>query len=355
MKIFNPVRLNAVRRGNITKLARERFADRTPTVDEFRTLFRAYYVHVAARRQAAAVAITVRWAARNFNFELSEKEARAILEGSPTQMYRDELGEYLMLTDAERERLGIWSILPCDVSPAELDDRRTAKAAKRQEKRRRRNGVKPRAAYLAEVKSKEPWVALGISRATFFRQKAKAACETGSVTASNISYPVTHLVSLTDTPCAERLSLREVGGCFKSRAQSLAAEQAKILVPNSPCNRGGGWLDFDYLNPTRGDVAMNIVAEMSDTRLADRTMLLLGMDAPTSWKEGETITVRRGGQFVTELVAVDDGLFSWSPYPWAEFHIELEKVGGSYVRARLTEDHMAIIAAQDRAASISRH
>jgi hypothetical protein len=63
----------------------------------------------------------------------------------------------------------------------EMDDIRTAKARDRQRTYRRGKGIQPRSEYLAAVKSAQPWVSLGISRATYFRRRKKASEENKNV------------------------------------------------------------------------------------------------------------------------------------------------------------------------------
>jgi hypothetical protein len=76
------------------------------------------------------------------------------------------LGERLQLTYAERARLQLKTVGPCDMSEAGM-------ALIRKQKKRQRNRVRyaqSRAAYLAASISKaKPWVAAGVSRATWYR------------------------------------------------------------------------------------------------------------------------------------------------------------------------------------------
>src|SRR5262245_26026159 len=52
-----------------------------------------------------------------------------------------ELGERQRLTNAERERLQLWSILPFDMTDAELAEQRKAKKRARAERARRKRGA----------------------------------------------------------------------------------------------------------------------------------------------------------------------------------------------------------------------
>jgi hypothetical protein len=87
------------------------------------------------------------------------------------------LGESLRLTNAEREGLGLWSILPCDVTQEDLAEQRKRKERERKRRKRKEDGHMTREEYRASVASQKPWIKEGVSRATWFRRKA----ETGSV------------------------------------------------------------------------------------------------------------------------------------------------------------------------------
>jgi len=98
---------------------------------------------------------------------------------------RKELGERMRLTDRERTAAKAWSILPVDITEEELKERAKERARWRRKERQRDQGVKPRIIWQQqnpEAKT-EPWKALGVSRATFYRRKAAGllASETGHV------------------------------------------------------------------------------------------------------------------------------------------------------------------------------
>ena len=82
------------------------------------------------------------------------------------------LAEKLRLADADRERLGITSIRPFDVSAEELLKRSKVKDCEGHRKRRRAAGCQPRSEYEAQSISKQqPWIAEGISRRTWYRRQ----------------------------------------------------------------------------------------------------------------------------------------------------------------------------------------
>jgi hypothetical protein len=85
------------------------------------------------------------------------------------------LGNRLRLTNAERERLRLFTIKPFDMTDTQLDEQSKVRRRKRCERKRRDQGIRSRAAYLAEMEAKpKPWIAEGIDRATWYRRRAKA-------------------------------------------------------------------------------------------------------------------------------------------------------------------------------------
>ena len=57
------------------------------------------------------------------------------------------LGQRLRLTNAERERLRLWTIAPCDMSAEDMAEQRKAKARERMRRYRAKRGAKTRAEY----------------------------------------------------------------------------------------------------------------------------------------------------------------------------------------------------------------
>ena len=102
------------------------------------------------------------------------REHAPYLEGVLANGYlpkREELGAAIGLTYAQREANRIYTIAPVDKTKAELEALQREAKREREQRRRQRNGAMSREAYLAAVKSEQPWLALGISRATYFRRK----------------------------------------------------------------------------------------------------------------------------------------------------------------------------------------
>jgi hypothetical protein len=142
-----------------------------------------------------------RWLDRYTPWMDADKRA-AILNMSPHCYSKKSLGQHLELYDEDRERLGIRTIEAVDVSEEQREAINAGKRLKTQERRRRRNNIKPREQYLESVKGPEPWLALKISKATYYRRglHKQEQGETGSDThLSSISFTPRLTVSVSDT------------------------------------------------------------------------------------------------------------------------------------------------------------
>jgi len=93
-----------------------------------------------------------------------------------------EIGKRLGLTNAEREALKLWPFLPIDKTAEEISEIARARRNNRRREKRRASGVRSRAAYLAELGNKpKPWVAAGVSRATYYRKRKRDEVRRGPV------------------------------------------------------------------------------------------------------------------------------------------------------------------------------
>jgi hypothetical protein len=102
-------------------------------------------------------------------------ELRALLEAAETKPLRfkaDTLARKLGLRMAERTALRITTIGAIDASPAEREKQRCERAKAAKVAKRRAAGSRPRAEYLAELRSRRapPWKHLGMSRRTWYRK-----------------------------------------------------------------------------------------------------------------------------------------------------------------------------------------
>jgi hypothetical protein len=105
---------------------------------------------------------------------ITEINLTPIWERKPT---KGALGERLQLTYAERARLQIRTIGPCDMMGAAMALIRKQKRRKRERLRRQSRGAKSRAEYLANSLSQtKPWEQGGISRRTWERRRVASPC-----------------------------------------------------------------------------------------------------------------------------------------------------------------------------------
>jgi hypothetical protein len=82
-----------------------------------------------------------------------------------------ELGDLVQLKNAERERLKLWSIRPCDVTADDFAKQSKARSLQRRNAKRRQGGVRTRAEYLVECRTKpKPWDGSGLSRWQWYRR-----------------------------------------------------------------------------------------------------------------------------------------------------------------------------------------
>lgn len=102
-----------------------------------------------------------------------DDDAIIIISSTNIPEFLDKLTD-LNLKNRERERLGIRTIAPVDMTAAQLQEQRRAKKRARDERRRRAEGRKPRESYLANsLSKKKPWEAEGISRRSWYRNQNK--------------------------------------------------------------------------------------------------------------------------------------------------------------------------------------
>jgi hypothetical protein len=92
------------------------------------------------------------------------------------------LGERLRVVYGERQRLGLWTIGPCDMTEKAMELLRKQKKRARMRALRQENGAKPQAESLSQTK---PWLAEGISRRTWERRRVATSCQVNLTKASH--------------------------------------------------------------------------------------------------------------------------------------------------------------------------
>jgi hypothetical protein len=173
-------RLRRVRLNDHTRYLRNRYGYELPDDDAGRDdLYELLLVislgEGADRKMRNAIGLWAPW--------MSGEEANGIIgliNRTPDHLRKrtkHELGQIWGLTYEERQRLGIRTVAPCDLTEEEFQQRRKARKSFLQLKRRLAAGRMTRAQYrdsLANSLSRtKPWEAEGKSRAQWYRLRAK--------------------------------------------------------------------------------------------------------------------------------------------------------------------------------------
>ena len=168
-----PISLTALRIAELRRLSRDRYGRILPNDDAGRDDVLVMAHHLARRQGDVPKAI------RSY-IELeapwmTSKEVDIIIAkvlARPLKWRADKLAQRLNLTEAERRRLDIRTIGAIDMTKQERREARKLRQRQRDCARRRARGAKPRHQYEANSISRaRPWLALGISRATWYRQR----------------------------------------------------------------------------------------------------------------------------------------------------------------------------------------
>jgi hypothetical protein len=107
------------------------------------------------------------------------REVVAEVTTNPIKVTSAWLGQALCVDSSTRDRLAIWQIGATDLDAAATKERQRQRRRERERDRKRKQRKRqPRAEYLADVKknserSTKPWLAMGISRATYYRRQSK--------------------------------------------------------------------------------------------------------------------------------------------------------------------------------------
>ncbi len=160
--------IRRLRLGNIKTLLRSRCGYELPDDDAGREYLRELLLPIslgpeADLKMANIAEIWAPWMDAKERFDLV-----AEIERTPPYLRKvtgKALGERLRVTSAERIALRLWTIAACDATDEQRDERHKAANRGRQQRRRRRLGMKPR------TKPAKPWQAEGISRAKYYRRR----------------------------------------------------------------------------------------------------------------------------------------------------------------------------------------
>jgi hypothetical protein len=173
-------RIRSLRVGDLQKIFRHRYGHELPNDDAGRHDLRELLLPIslgyqANRKMKHAVDIWAKWMT-------ADEAQRLIDEVNRTPIYlrkltAQEMGQRQNITNHIRESLGLRTIAPIDLTPAQLLERRKEKHRLRMWRRRRGNGSIDREDWLTKhaLTRSKPWTAKGISRATWYRRQRKSS------------------------------------------------------------------------------------------------------------------------------------------------------------------------------------
>jgi hypothetical protein len=180
-----PVSMAALRIAELRRLFKARYRDVLPDDDAGRDEALVMAHHLAHRAGDPRRRITG-WLELQAPW-MTPAEIAALIStvlAKPLRWRADKLAARLNLTEAERRRLRITTIGAVDRTKAERIADRKRRKRLIERARRRARGVRPRAEYQrSSVSRAKPWLALGISRRTWYRQRAFSESGTSPWTA----------------------------------------------------------------------------------------------------------------------------------------------------------------------------
>jgi hypothetical protein len=166
-------RIRRLRLGEIQRGLRDRYGYELPDDDAgredlFELLLAISLGPEPKRKMANAFEIQAPWMTADERLPIIDRIGRMPVRERWRSARRQ--GEILGTSNADRIRLAYRTIRPFDLTDEQLAEQRKAKQRAREQRRRRAAGAKPQAESLARRK---PWETKGISRATWFRNRAK--------------------------------------------------------------------------------------------------------------------------------------------------------------------------------------
>lgn len=171
--------MRCLRLGNLRTLLRARCGPTLPDDDAGREYLWELLLPIslgpdAKRRVHNTVETWAPWLDAKERFELVSQIER--IPARDRKVKATTLGQRLRVTSEEREYLKLWTVTPFDLTDKQLKEQRKAKKRARDRRRRRAAGSKPRTEYeAASVSRAKPWLAFGISRATWFRKRRETS------------------------------------------------------------------------------------------------------------------------------------------------------------------------------------
>jgi hypothetical protein len=236
-KVSLKERLRRLRLGNIKRLLRDRYGPTLPDDDAGRDDLHELLLPVSLGKSPAKVMANF---IGNWAPWMSETEAAELIqhiERTPTPLRHrtaKDLGQRLNVTNAERERLALWTIFPANMTDAQMAEWRNLKRNRRRAQRRRWAGTRGCTTYVATSLSKQkPWQLEGISRRTWYRRR-KMAQPVAQVVAQVNSY------KWRDQTCATEQDATQQGLARRARVREVKGANGTWHVWESRQGTGTG-------------------------------------------------------------------------------------------------------------------
>jgi hypothetical protein len=236
--------MRRLRLGNLRTLLRARCAHTLPDDDAGREYLWELLLPVSLGPEAErtihnTIEIWAPWIDVKERFDLV-----AQIERTPAHVRRVKattLGERLRVTSEERECLKLWTITPVDLTDKQLKEQRKAKHRARMQRLRRTAGNKARTEYEAASLSKtRPWLALGISRRTWYRRRGTSPC------AVNLLNSSAHTCATEETARPQEVAAQGREGTMPKAQSELVDTETRpralrtdLCQPASHINGGG--------------------------------------------------------------------------------------------------------------------
>jgi hypothetical protein len=168
--------IRRLRLGNLRTLFRHRWGPLLPDDDAGREDLRELLLPISVGPNASikmrrAIEVWAPWMADDEATQLIDDVNRTpIWHRKPTA---GTMGQRLRVSNAERERLRLWTIAAYDMTPEQAAEHRRAKERARKRRYRQLHGGNPRASSFSRT---TPWLALGISRRTWYYRTKNCNC-----------------------------------------------------------------------------------------------------------------------------------------------------------------------------------
>jgi hypothetical protein len=172
--------MRRLRLGDLRKLFRDRYGPILPDDDAGREDLHELLLPISVDPSADikmpnAIEVWAPWMQQEEVDRLIDQIKRTpVWQRKPTAQ---QLGKRQRLTNADRNRLKLWTIAPHDLSPEQMVEQRKAKDRARKQRLRQLRGSKPQA---TSNDRKKLWKLEGISRRTWYRRQSQKRGTTSS-------------------------------------------------------------------------------------------------------------------------------------------------------------------------------